>query len=778
MAEEKEDGGGPEAQYAEVMGLITKVENTKPKEPARFKIYLKNSQKSYNVICDFFAPARENDTIYALCTIEPNGVLKVVKPPFIQPAVDKDDVIKCLIRGMKKGFVPAVRLYSKIESLSTNGNVVNYLCLAAQLWNDTRKMDIILAIDTDEIESVRKLLEWWHRERNVRRLHLLGLTNREINACRMTCETIYNKCMENPYVLPAIPLEKCAEILDRINKKPEHIDRIRGSMVRVIWDNQNKKGWSCVPLYIMKRQFPDILEHKAILEKEYGVVFDMESVYLEFTHRVETFIAQYLTDMVSKDKIKYDTPVDDVVRLSAKYSQQMSEDQVLAIQGALDHTICVITGAAGSGKTTILKEIIANWELRGRTYGLCSFTGKAVARIREVTKKKTPATIHRMIMNSKKEDLTRKKKAFEKDIEFEQFDAIIIDETSMVTTELLWDLLQAYPKVKQLVFVGDSNQLSPISWGTLFQQMLVSERIPVYRLVNNHRVYTVDGEIDGVIANANNIIHHDPEYPFEFTAAANFSIIEGGIQRVYDIIKGCYAGGIKMKDLVVLCPYNKYLESLNKEFQEIYNDSGRSHIDSRGSKWKIGDRVIMTENDNDIGVYNGESGVIKDLTDKEAIIDFGSSGIHKFLMEPTLEPGDQEGVKKYRYGDMAAEEVLEGKGDDDERTMIKVRHGYALTIDKSQGSEWDFVICYFPEMSGGSFINKNRIYTAITRTKRACWVVTHDVDALNVAAVKKSAYRSECLSRRLKEKLPEMKPLIIKSDDSYTEEKEEEYFFD
>lgn len=326
------------------------------------------------------------------------------------------------------------------------------------------------------------------------------------------------------------------------------------------------------------------------------MVAEMETAYLKFPHKVEAVIGNFIVDKRLNDIIEYDTPIDEAVtlpngkivkRMSAHFTCEMSEDQKRAVQGALDHSFCIITGAAGCGKTRAVGQIIHNLELRGITYAVCSFTGKAVARIREVTKKRNPATMHRLISNTRKNQLDKRSTQFEKDIPLAEYEHVIIDEVSMVTTELLYDFIQACANIQRLTVVGDVNQLQPIGWGSFFYEVLKSETIPTYTLTTNYRVYTNDGGRDGIILNANAIVHHDPMYPFEFVPTSNFSVLEGPVERVYDIIKGCFAGGVRAEQIVIISPYNRWLDSINRTFQDIYNVGARSITDSRGVRWMI-----------------------------------------------------------------------------------------------------------------------------------------------------------------------------------------------
>jgi exodeoxyribonuclease V alpha subunit len=345
------------------------------------------------------------------------------------------------------------------------------------------------------------------------------------------------------------------------------------------------------------------------------------------------------------------------------------------------------------------------------------------------------------------------------------FEHLIIDEVSMVTTELFYDFIQVHKELKKITLIGDTNQLQPINWGGLFSEIMKSQTVATYRLTTNFRVYDVSGDRDGIILNANAIVNHDPMFPFEYVPTSNFSLIEGPVERVYDIVKGCFSANIKLEQMVIITPYNRWLEVINKEIQKIYNTGARSATDSRGIIWMIGDRVMLTENDADIGVYNGETGRIKDITTKAILVDFESSGCHEFLLEPSKENRyiySQGTAARYNYKGDNADKVFDDDDNmEDERTVKKLVHAYALTVDKSQGSEWDFVIFFIPEFSSGGFLNKNRIYTGITRTKRCCWMVVSDIDSLCEASSKSPPYRCDNLGRRLRAELPKIPPFII-----------------
>lgn len=1037
-----------EGSMVELIGVVT---NNDYKNKT-FTVHCAGINKSFVVYCDIFCPVQKGDSLHALCITRLDGTFAVVKPPFVQPASSKTSIIQCFIMALKCTYTTANKLYTTIERMSDN-NVVNTLSELAQRWNDCHDPDILLMFGDATMDEVRKLLTWWYKQRNLRRLYLLGLNNKEINACRMTCDQIYDIAIDNPYILSAVPIEKCDGILDRINKpldETKAVQRYIGNASRIIWKNLHSNGWTCTPTKFIHRQFPDIVKYSDQISGDFKIVSKYGSYYLPHPEKVESKVAEYLIAKRLTDNITYTTPFDTPIdlgngiviqRMGAQFTRELAPDQQMAVQGALDHTVCIITGAAGTGKcldpntkvllfdgrkvmvkdlqvgnllmgpnsqprrilstckgrdimfrlqsthgnaiicnrphvltlkdfkprpfnqgylcyyhgmpyysttseensepfdiplniylrdglkallyhqqvnyperfcvdpyqqgfydglyqlridelylinsievrqkylagvidcigctndecytltvkdddlrndictlvyslglipevkdytliihgetlqletkivrrlgisgyyraekeftvkelgvgdyagfeldgdgrflledgvvthnTTCIKEIVHNLELRQVNYAICSFTGKAVSRIREVTGKKNPSTMHRLISNSKKDKFDIKSSAFEKDIPLADYEHIIIDETSMVALELFYDLIEAYPNVKKITFVGDCNQLSPISWGNLFGQVVISETIPTYRLTTNYRVFTVDGETDGVILNANAIVSHNPLCKFMFQETNNFQVIEGSIERVYDIVSACASSNIDPSNIVVLSPYNKSLPEINKKFQELYNAQKPYAQTKEGVRWYVGDRVMLTANDPDIGVFNGEIGEVKEITKNGILVEFGQAGCHEFLIEPKQQRMfyQQGTTNRYYNRDKPADEVLDGDEGDMpyERTVYNLALAYALTIDKSQGSEWPFVVLYISEYNTGSFLNRNRIYTAITRTKRCCWIVTSDADALNMAAVKSPSVRHENLAKRLVARLPKMPPFTLPTGDASTD---------
>lgn len=392
--------------------------------------------------------------------------------------------------------------------------------------------------------------------------------------------------------------------------------------------------------------------------------------------------------------------------------------------------------------TTVIGEVIYNLELMEIPYMVASFTGKAVARIREVIKRKTPATMHRLIAKAGS---------------VPPFKYLIIDEASMVTADLFYEFGKTFKWDFRVLFVGDPNQLQPIGWGDLFSQMISSGLVPTYSLNTNHRSDT-DGT-NGIKINSEGLIryrqsiktqgnpHENNEYeePFSFSMAPNFSILEGNMDNVFGIIRAMYQRQVDSSRLTIITPYNRDLRELNSTYQQIYNDGKPSIIDCKGQVWMVGDRVMMKDNNYEINVMNGEEGIVRDILDdgedEEApkiVIEFEDGAHHKFNTIYKDEDYGESPTDTYKL-----KKVL---------TVKQLQHSFAVTVHKSQGSEWDFVIIYVPPNFNTvtSFLNANLVYTSITRARRAVWMIG-DITSYNSSAIVSPPYRCDNLAERMKQ---------------------------
>lgn len=700
----------------------------------RFKVYTERMKQELDCYYGGFFPIKEGDVVEGICRVTTNikneQQLIFDRPPLVQIAMDRDSIMSCMIsvlRGTGFGSAKAFNLYDRFfDEVKDKDKVTGYISELAAQWHDTKNEEMLSPYSSViNPKILSRFLSWWYKNQNLRRLYLFGLTNHDIRTIGLALDTIYDKCMTNPYTLIPLSIEKCDEIFARRNITPTDEDKRCAIIVRKIYDNMENKGWTGTPSKILTSNFPDLPSYMDKLKKEYNVVGEMFTIYLEYPYKVEVDTASTIEKMINRNRESKRSEDASFIRTT------LTNDQKEAIQGALDNEISIVMGGAGTGKTTIISEIIHNLEIRNVPYMVASFTGKAVSRIREVIKRKTPSTLHRLIARS---SLVPK------------FKHLIIDEASMVTTSLFYEFKKKFGLDYKITFVGDPNQLEPIGYGSLFEQMILSKLIPTYSLKHVHR--TALSESNGILLNACKIIEYaqgdDTLPPFEFDLTDNFSVIDGDIESVYEVIKALNRANVSSENATVVSPYNKDVIDINKVYQQIYNDENRSIVDPKGNLWMLKDRVSLKINRYDINIMNGEEGIVTDISNDAVLVTFKDGVQHAFKLKSSKD----KDVKVNANGDLDGVDI----DDDDETTELTVnllRHSFALTVHLAQGSEWDYVIIYIPQSPANNrFLNRKLVYTAISRAKKAVWCIG-DLVALNLAVVRPSAYRCDNLSKRL-----------------------------
>lgn len=706
---------------AEVCGKTCSINK---KDKTAFNIHAVKMDKRFKCRYRGFLPLREGDAIIGIAELVKEkyrgDVLLFHDPPFVIMGQDKETLLQSFmiaLRGTGFGTLKSHQLVDILVKRYENpDNIIEGM--------DEMSMQIVHYNSDDKSHytpyslvitepQFNRLMKWWHKQRILRRLYLLGINNKEIKNSELDPLTIYKLCLENPYKITSILVEKCDEIVLQTGQQFNEEFRECGQIVRKVQDLMTNNGWVGAPSRTIARIFPKISDILSVLKDEFDVQAELHTVYLEKPYKVETEITELVTNLLTAGPLGFVMHEKDI-----EFSPGATEDQRKAIIMALTNNISIITGAGGTGKTRCIRELVYNLEKAGIEYKLASFTGKAVARIREVTDKQSEAmTMHMMISKAKK-----KKK-------LGNFRVLILDESSMVTSELLWDFYQYFNHDYKIVLVGDNNQLQPISWGNLFQELLKCGKIPVSYLSQVHRTH--NSEDNGILINANLIIEQmDPDYngpPFHLQTTDNFEILEGDINTVISLIEILHNAGIDKDKLVVISPFNRDLDIINEKCSKMYNGMKRSVKDCTGKVWRLSDRVMMVRNNYDIDVMNGDEGRIVDLDDLTVSVEF-KNGIHKFDLEYELIYNEESRKKQIHVG------------------MIKT--SYACTIHKFQGSEKCHVIGYVPRYNKSGFLNSNLMYTLVTRAKKNIWMVG-DVETMERACTIKPPYRCDNLSQRI-----------------------------
>lgn len=704
----------PKPKIAEVSGKVVYI-NTKNK--SLFHIFTENSGRKIRCTYEGFLPIKKGDAIFGVAeyTIHrKEETLKFIKPPFVVIGSDKNTIIENIalaLRGTGYSSSKGEKIYSVLESegediFQTIQNIAlhyNY----EPLSYDPHKIFSRIC----DIKQFTRLAKYWYKNIILRNLYLLGLNNKEIKYSKCNPQKLYDKCIQNPYAIKSISLEKCDQILEKIGKKVDDKFKECGKIIRKISEMMDNNGWTGIPNKTILRIFPKFQDYISILKNEFDVQFDMYTVYLSYPYEVETQMIDFVQDLLNKP------PIFVINEKTIEYTRKdITENQKKAVINSLNNNISIITGGGGSGKSTTINEIVHNLERNGISYRIASFTGKAVARIREVTKKKEPATLHMMISSSRKE---------QKD----NFKCLILDEASMITTELLYEFKKCFSHDYKIIFVGDVNQLPPIGWGSIFESLIESKTIPTTILKTIHR--TDEKENNGILINSKRIVlFKDPEYngpEFSFEITSNFKIFQGSLDLVQKLLETLNNNGIPSEKIVVISPFNRDLGLINNNCSRLYNELSRNVTDYRGNLWRIGDRVMMTENNYSHNVMNGSEGLIIDVDVNDITVKFSENSL-KFQICNVLE--DEEGEKELNT-----------------KSLIL---SYAVSVHRYQGSEIDYVIGYIPEGSlNSSFLNSNLMYTLITRCKKMIWLIG-DIETMERCAITKPSWRCSNFTKRLK----------------------------
>ena len=729
----------PEPIYAEITGMVTSIRQMKPLE---FNVKTIKSKQLYVCICEHFCPLKEGDIIHGICTVEDgyaeskieNKRLKMVRAPFVTIPIDRESIIKSVITVLKKsgyGAGRANKFYDHIlDQVKSAEGVITYLSELSLLWlkyKDEKLLTPFAERGFINKKQLITLLSWWFKDRTLRQLYLLGLTDKEIRECNLPLEELYNKCLKNPFTLTPLSLDKCQDIMNRIGKEVKVVDLTCGLIVRQIYDHMKKKSWMGIPSKILQSLYPILPEMMNYLKSEYGVKAQLHTVYLEKPYQIETEVANLVEKLLVPKNDKIGIPESKITYVN----NNLTPDQKKAIVGSLNCPLSIISGAAGTGKTTIIAEIIHNLERNEIPYMIVSFTGKAVARIREIIKRKSPSTMHRLISKA---------------LLAPKFSHLIIDEASMVTTELFYDFYKTFSKNSyKITLIGDPNQLEPIGAGTLLDQLLSSKRIPTFVLTQIHR--TTNSAENGILLNSSKIIEYtqtDLEHlpPFEFEFTGNFRHLDGSLDRVTELVSLLAKNGVSPLDITIVTPYNKDLPALNRICQQIFNGKNASTLCPAGLLWMLNDRVSLKENRYDINVMNGEEGIITEICPDNIIVKFKDGACHTFKLQsaaPASAAPNNITDKVNPYLD----------GVETELTVASLCHSFAISSHRSQGSEWKYLICYLqPNPANASFLTRRSIYTIITRAKAALWIIG-DLASFTTAATRAPAYRCENLARRI-----------------------------
>lgn len=437
-------------------------------------------------------------------------------------------------------------------------------------------------------------------------------------------------------------------------------------------------------------------------------------LYWSELFEAENNSAKILSELCNEKPIKLITHIDKKIEIFEKEKSKtlgcefkLEEEQKEAIKNALNHRLSVITGGAGVGKTTILECILYIWNDEDNIV-LSAPTGKASQRMREATNRDA-TTIHLRIARQEEH---KKKLA-------------VIDESSMLDISLAEKTLNFF-KDCQIIFIGDMNQLPSVSAGSFFQDLCNCEQIFTSKLSKGHR------NQGNIAKNSKRINEGKTEN--SFTYGKDFEFREVSKEYLMEEIISVYKNFRKTffgKDVMLLCPQKQFgtasVNKCNEIIEKIENAKGRT---IKGCNFKVGDRVMCIRNDHQMsgrekvgnkvrkikGIFNGDVGKIIRFIDEDNIVVFQTDDNRQYLYSP--------------------------------KEMNDFVLSYAMTIHKSQGSEYPVIIMPF-NMESYLMLKRNILYTGVTRAKKHI-VLIGEKKAINMA-VRNTEYneRNSLLVKRI-----------------------------
>ena len=547
---------------------------------------------------------------------------------------------------------------------------------------------------------------------------------------------------DNPYFLledfPKIGFKRVDDISIKLGNDLDNEYRVEGG-IKYILNAYLEKGDTYVEMDTLLTSVSEFLEirEKRVEEKILDLTFsgdlqvvnvnDKKVVYYFGNYKAECDIAKNLKKICDetglykvignyKERIK---------QFEENHNLIFSENQKLAILSSISSPVSIITGGPGTGKTTVINSIVDIFKASGMKVALAAPTGRASKRMMEVSKNYSE-TIHRLLGYYYDEALDRMVFKRNKDNPL-SYHAIIIDEASMIDLMLMNSLLQAIQVGTRIIFVGDKDQLPSVGAGNVLSDLIESDCFPVTKL---NLIYRQDKDSD-IIISAHKI--NEGQYP-TLNEVKDDIVIDSDLVLYRrdsqsdisdEIVK--IASSYSSTDVQVLSPIKKGKVGtieLNERLHEIFNPKSEEKAELPFGKkyFRVGDRVMQNKNNYRIeylsfnntpyiekrnylkcfneadeenikrgqGVFNGEIGIITDIDKEERSL---------------VVLYDDERYVKYEY-----------------INLDEIEHAYAITIHKSQGSEFPVCIIpmtYFPT----GLTSRSLIYTGLTRGKKKVIIV-------------------------------------------------------
>ncbi|MFA5561038.1 MAG: ATP-dependent RecD-like DNA helicase [Eubacteriales bacterium] len=553
---------------------------------------------------------------------------------------------------------------------------------------------------------------------------------------------------QNPYSLTdeslGIPFERADTLAQSLGFQADSACRIAAGLQYVLRHNANTNGHTCLPraklvavtaahLHLSEEQVLPVLLQEvqeghliAFLPKTKDYIFDKRS------DEAEAYIAAKLLSMEAACIIMDTANIGQLVRMvETEKNITYAKLQRQAIEQALCSGVLILTGGPGTGKTTVVQALLRIFRHTGMKVALAAPTGRAAKRLSEATGEEAK-TIHRMLEMTKSDGETTLILNRNEGNPLAE-DVIILDEASMIDLFLMEGLLRATKRGTRLIFIGDDNQLPPVGCGNVLRDMIASGAFTticlteIFRqseqsmiVVNAHRINR--GEVP-LLENKYRDFFFLPREEDEQIAQTILQLVTQRLPRTY--------GEDVLRQIQIISPSRKGkagTERLNHLLREYLNpkDPSKGEVNYREGVFRVGDKVMQIRNNYELswtkdgiessGVFNGDIGIITDInpSKKNLLINF------------------EDRVATYDFA-----------------LLDEIEHAYAITVHKSQGSEYPLVI--FPLFHCPPMLRtRNLFYTALTRAREMVILVGSEQIARQMAENNRHVMRYTALEERLR----------------------------
>ncbi len=621
-----------------------------------------------------------------------------------QQPTSRDGVLKYLASGLIKGIGPA---FAERLVNAFGENTLDVI---------DKEPNRLLRVEGVGAKRLEAIVTAWQEQKEIAQV-MLFLRGNDVSAAYAT--KIYKaygnaaiaKMQDNPYCLVddiwGIGFKIADGIALKIGLERHSMPRVKAGVLHGI-SQTTDGGHLYVEVQALKKQAVELLElgdeyldlvkqalHELFIADKIKLISDegLHYVTLPQFYHAERGIAQRLLRLKgfpNKLQASDHNKLYEQLREQEGQAISLNEDQQRGILSCFQNKISIITGGPGTGKTTLVKKLIQLLEQEGAILKLAAPTGRAAKRMFESTGKPTE-TLHRLLGYTPGQSGFAHNEQNALDL-----DVLVIDEASMIDVFLMNAIVKALPWTASLVLIGDVDQLPSVGAGNVLNDLIASGVVSVVRLTQIFR----QAEDSMIVVNAHRVNHG--EFPTSAGPGQKKDFVfvkEDTPENIFPLLKTFYTQrlpklGVSPDDAVVLVPMNKGIvgtQRINQELQQILNPS--VNVDHEmtyfSTTFRVRDRVMQIRNNYDKFVFNGDMGTIVAINkvDQNMLVSFGDRELEYDVSE-------------------LSELVL----------------SYAISIHKSQGSEFRVVIIPI-FMQHFVLLQRNLIYTAITRAKQYCVLI-------------------------------------------------------